>query len=1373
MSVVVTLSVLGAATGFGGLAGTRAFVDSAHQAADTYFDTYFPSVTGQEAIDKRDAFRHAFVSGALSMNASEDYAHFFGDLYEVLTWNSNTPSERNMDLWNNSVGRELSAIAEDEDDLAYLIYLAITSGTTINEPADERDYEGENVVLDPEILEELRDADPDDFFRDKDDHGNDITPSFGPWVNEMSPSPDPACPVPTWIGGALTPWGSAPGTISPLILDLDGDGIELTTFNASTTDTFFDLDSDGFAEQTAWVGADDGLLVRDLNANGRIDDTGELFGSPSIDGFALLAQLDTNGDLVIDANDDDWDDLRVWKDANGDALTDAGELLTLASLDIVSIDLAGVSPSTSTISGNPISHTSTFKYANGSTDSIVDAWFVHDQVNTLATQTYTLDLRALYLPTLRGFGQLTDLHVAMSADGDLLTLVEDFVDEWDFERFADEASLNSDFEDILFTWAGVDGVSPTSRGPNIDARRLEFMEKFFDDAFFQQSGNSANPAVAAAAELEVAWTVLFDSMKAQVLLQTGAASLFDGAAAYEVFSGEIEGDLDLSETEIDSLIAYATDTGVDAAAYWIAVARFLQAVKPFNLFTSQENTWMDDAIYASDNSLSWTDTKDAVAFDYTGDTMYGDSGNNTLNGTTLNDTIYGDEGDDTLYGGYGDDFLHGEEGADILHPGYGGDLAYGGDGDDIYYFENGDDLYWEPSNGGNDEIRLPSGITSTDISFHGIDNEDLVIAVEGFGSIQIQDQFWDAYYSRAIETLRFYDNTTLDLINIDEITIQGSNDDDTIIWEYLPSGTVGAFYGYAGDDTIHGGPGADVIDGGIGNDYLSGKSGNDTYVASAGFDTIADTATSTGDTLIIPLGYDADDLTFVRKDDDPNDLYIFISGLGQIEVNAHFFSTGYLGIETVTFESGAPAINLLTTSIETRGTSGSDTLHGISSVYASEDDILFGGDGDDNINGLAGNDTYVFSSGNDRIVEASGTDEILFRDDTELSDLTLYRGWSSSSNQFNDLYVAHPNGSTTRIYRHFYDASYEVEQLRFADETTLDLLTLSGLDTIGRDGAADTISLSSSSDNETIYGLGGNDTLVGGSANDTLYGGEGNDTLSGRAGDDTYVFESGLDVVQESNLANSGNDTLLIAGGITINDITIDNYSTYHTKIVVDASVDEIEVRNLRHGDADYHVENLAFDDGFVTDQLPDYQSWMWGSTGATLMSGNSNDNVMIGKAGDDEMYGGAGDDDMHGGADNDEMYGEDGDDLLHGGTGDDILYGSDGLDILWGGEGADTFVFENASAFNDVDIVKDFSTTDDDVIDLIDIIDNTAFDPMTDAITDWIEFTTVGSDTAIKVDRDGTGGTYGFDQIATLEGATGLTDEAALVTSGHLLLAA
>ncbi|OSZ71346.1 hypothetical protein CAP37_19110 [Hydrogenophaga sp. IBVHS1] len=141
----------------------------------------------------------------------------------------------------------------------------------------------------------------------------------------------------------------AEGQASPIILDLDGDGtVETTPRDAAGTGLYFDLDNSGYAERSGWVGADDGLLVRDLNGNSRIDSGAELFGNHTVladgsrafNGFHALAELDENQDGVIDASDTETlGSLRIWKDADGDGQTDAGELLTLAQAGVSALNV--------------------------------------------------------------------------------------------------------------------------------------------------------------------------------------------------------------------------------------------------------------------------------------------------------------------------------------------------------------------------------------------------------------------------------------------------------------------------------------------------------------------------------------------------------------------------------------------------------------------------------------------------------------------------------------------------------------------------------------------------------------------------------------------------------------------------------------------------------------------------------------------------------------------------------------------------------------------------------------------------------------------------------------------------------------------------
>jgi hypothetical protein len=61
---------------------------------------------------------------------------------------------------------------------------------------------------------------------------------------------------------------------TPVVLDLDGDGIELVQMNQSAV--FFDIDADGFLENTGWAAADDGILAIDLNASGGVGADGAI-----------------------------------------------------------------------------------------------------------------------------------------------------------------------------------------------------------------------------------------------------------------------------------------------------------------------------------------------------------------------------------------------------------------------------------------------------------------------------------------------------------------------------------------------------------------------------------------------------------------------------------------------------------------------------------------------------------------------------------------------------------------------------------------------------------------------------------------------------------------------------------------------------------------------------------------------------------------------------------------------------------------------------------------------------------------------------------------------------------------------------------------
>ena len=376
-------------------------------------------------------------------------------------------------------------------------------------------------------------------------HADYASPGSGTML-PLEPSPPPPEPPPSgyyspsWLFPPEGPLAGSEAAISPLVLDLDGDGIELTELGA--TATWFDLDADGFGERTGWVAPDDALLALDRDGNGTIDDISELFGNATTNGFIELADLDSDASGAIDLFDAQWHNLRLWIDADSDGISDDGELHTLDAFGIVSLSLA-YQPDGSTLAGHLVSDVSTFSYADGSTGALVDVWFENSQVDTRFIGDWTPDPDALLLGSIRGYGTVPGLTVAMSGDPGL----KDLVAAYQWRDWSTPDGALAEAEALVLRWTGADGVDPTSRGTHVDARKLATLEAFAGRGFVQENGGNTDPRWDAGAMLEASFDHVAAQVAARLALQGSLATLLVGVS-YSVGADMVVGALDYDQS---------------------------------------------------------------------------------------------------------------------------------------------------------------------------------------------------------------------------------------------------------------------------------------------------------------------------------------------------------------------------------------------------------------------------------------------------------------------------------------------------------------------------------------------------------------------------------------------------------------------------------------------------------------------------------------------------------------------------------------------------------------------------------------------------------------------------------------------------------
>lgn len=135
----------------------------------------------------------------------------------------------------------------------------------------------------------------------------------------------------------------------------------------------------------------------------------------------------------------------------------------------------------------------------------------------------------------------------------------------------------------------------------------------------------------------------------------------------------------------------------------------------------------------------------------------------------------------------------------------------------------------------------------------------------------------------------------------------------------------------------------------------------------------------------------------------------------------------------------------------------------------------------------------------------------------------------------------------------------------------------------------------------------------------------------------------------------------------------------------------------------------------------------------------------------------------------NDILIGGAGNDMLYGEAGSDTLVVGEGFDQIYGGSGIDLILY-NATAFVNygaADRIFGFETgATGDKLNISNILQG--YDPLTDAIADFVKLVNSGGDTEVQINADGDFG-GAFTAIAIFDGGISQT-LAQLITAGNLV---
>ena len=777
--------------------------------------------------------------------------------------------------------------------------------------------------------------------------------------------------------------GNAAPPRDPLAIDFGAAGIDLTTLDNGVN---FDLDNNGFAEKTAWIGNEDGFLALDVNGNGVIDNGSELFGDQfmrangqrSAFGFEALSDFDEDEDGQITVDDSVFEQLLIWIDQNHNGTSESAELFSLAEKNITAISIDYTeSDYRDTETGTYMAETAAVTLTDGET-SVSEFWFDVDTTKTMQNGTITS-------------GNVPSVMDAIHSDetGETAQLYLNFL-------FADDIAVRRYYlKQFLYKITDSENIDPNSRGGNMDARDLHMVEQFMGRTFVGVSGENPNaPAAAILNQIcnrieNIYYCIMISqtefNLRRQKMVTDPAANTLDITPLTNDISGMIAcGDPSASQ------LVY--DLGV-----YLRVYDRRSNTNLFNSYQAFCNTlpqyYADIAAIAGAEAYTFIGTDGSNRFNGISSVNYlfGQEGSDILTGGNGNDILYGGSGDDTLSGGSGNDIY-------VIEAGHGNDVIHDTDGVNVilfadYYTEDDFSIAVDAKLGfvmtnreTGETISIPDFITNPlayqfsfggqEAAFSGGGTRSIVNGTEDDDYIETGDGFNVFHGGAGNDTLAgganmdflFGEDGDDLLLGRNGVNILfGGNGNDTVY-----DGDDGSYIsGGNDDDFLYGGGGADILDGGAGNDYLQGDHGGDTYIFGRGYGTDTINASSDNNTILI---HDYSISNMINTRNAHNDLIIHFHAEDSSDclIVDHFFDYNSNRDINFVFDNGAVLGQYdLTAKYEPIfGTDGNDWL----AIQNGDDGIIHAGDGDDGLNGGSGSDELYGEDGDDSIYGNGGND---------------------------------------------------------------------------------------------------------------------------------------------------------------------------------------------------------------------------------------------------------------------------------------------------------------------------------------------------------------------------------------------------------------